>query len=261
MENNKKKFKIGLSLGSGGAKGLAHLGALKAFEEEGISFDVVAGTSIGSIVGALYAKGYSSDDMISLIKEVGFADTQMMLMFALGAINLTEVINKFTGGAYFSDLKKPFKAVAVDMDEGKEVIFSEGELAVALASSSAIPPFPPVKVQGKRLVDGAYLNYVPSDVVKDMGADVVLAINLGAGKDTNQGIKRALDELYPENNVPLCDRSRQCYEYSDLVLEPDLSQFSSSSLRGLDEMYAIGYDTAKEKMQEIKEILANKRKG
>lgn len=261
MRNKTKTLKLGLALGSGGAKGMAHLGALKAFEEEGIEFDVIAGTSIGSIVGALYAKGFSSDDMLALLKEVGLANPQTMLLFALGVINLTEIINKFTGGAYFSDLKKPFKAVAVDMDSGSEVVISEGELAVALASSSAIPPFPPVNIQGKRLIDGAYLNCVPSDVVKEMGADVIIAINLATGNDTNQGIKRALDELYRDNKVPLTDRSWQCYKYSDLVLEPNLSAYSSSSLSGLDETYAIGYQTAKSKMQEIKDIISKKCKG
>ena len=261
MSKNSDSFKIGLSLGSGGAKGMAHLGALKAFEEEGISFDVVAGTSIGSIVGALYAKGYTSDDMRALLKETLLGDMQITLMFALGMINLTDIINKFTGGAHFSDLKKPFKAVAVDLDEGKEVVLSSGELAVALASSSAIPPFPPVHAYGKRLVDGAFLNYVPSNVVKDMGANVIIAINLGADKETNQGIKRALDEIHPNNGIPLADRSWQCYKYSDFVLEPDLSSFSTSALRGLDEMYDIGYKTAKNKMSYIKEIISNKLKG
>ena len=258
---NTNNFKIGLALGSGGAKGIAHLGALKAFEEEGISFDVVAGTSIGSIVGALYAKGYSSEDMKSLLGEIMLGDVQTSLMFAIGMIDLVEFINKFTGGAHFSDLKKPFKAVAVDMEEGKEIVLDEGELAPALAASSAILPFHPIRLNGRRLIDGAFLNYVPSDVVKDMGADVVIAINLGKGVETNQGIKRALDEFYPSNNVPLVDRSKQCYKYSDLVLEPDLSQYSSSSLRSLDQMYQIGYETARLKIQEIKRIISNKRKG
>ncbi|MBR2336347.1 MAG: patatin-like phospholipase family protein [Clostridia bacterium] len=261
MKNDRNSFKIGLALGSGGAKGLAHLGALKAFEEEGIAFDIIAGTSIGSIVGALYAKGYSSDDMRSLLRETVVGDVQTVLMFALGTVSLTDIINKFTGGAHFSDLKKPFKAVAVDMDEGKEVVIDSGDLAVALSASSAVPPFPPIRVQGKRLVDGAFLNYVPSDVVKEMGADCVIAINLGKGRDTNQAIKRALDEFCPDNNVPLSDRASKCYEHSDFVLEPNLEGFSSSALRGFDEMYEIGYSAAKEKMQEIKEIISNKRKG
>ena len=79
----------------------------------------------------------------------------------------------------------------------------------------------------------------------------VLAINLGKGKDTNQGIKSALDEIMPENRIPFTNRSHQCYEYSDFILEPELSQFSTSSFRNLEEIYKIGYDTAKEKMQEI----------
>ena len=82
IDKIKKEFKIGIAFGSGGAKGVAHLGALKAFEEEGISFDIIAGTSIGSIVGALYAKGYSSDDMRSLLEEVVVSDMQTVLMLA-----------------------------------------------------------------------------------------------------------------------------------------------------------------------------------
>ena len=261
MEKGRKDLKIGIAFGSGGAKGTALLGALKAFEEEGISFDVIAGTSIGSIAGALYAKGYSSDDMMALLKEVVIGDVQMALMLALGMINISEIINRFTGGAYFSDLKKPFKAVAVDMDEGKEVLLSEGELSIALAASSSVPPFPPVNLNGKRLVDGAFLNYVPSDVVKDMGADVVIAINLGKDQETNQVIKRTLDELHPNNGIPLTDRSVKCYKYADFVLEPDLGRFSTSSLRGLDDMYDIGYKAAKDKMGQIKAIISNKRKG
>ncbi len=254
-------IKLGLALGSGGAKGLAHVGAIKAFEEEGIEFDLIAGSSIGSIVGALYAKGYSSGDMLSLLNEVAFSDAQFMFAIMLGSVGLSDIINKFTGGAHFSDLKKPFKAVAVDVDEGKEVILEKGDLSKALAASSAVPPFSPVTVDGVRLVDGAFLNYVPSDVVKDMGADFVLSINLGKGYDTNQVIKRALDEIYPKNGVPLTERSWQCYKYSDFVLEPDLSGFTSSSIREVDKMYQIGYLTAKENISEIKKLISKKRKG
>ena len=260
-ETLKNKFKIGLALGSGGAKGLAHVGAIKAFEEEGIEFDLIAGTSIGSIVGALYAKGYCADDMLSLLEEVGITDPQFMIMFAIGFIDLSDVINKFTGGAHFSDLKKPFKAVAVDVDRGKEVVLDEGELSTALASSSAIPPIRPIERDGRKLVDGAFLNCVPADVVKEMGADFVLSINLGKGFETNQGIKSALDETYPKNNIPLCNRSEKCYKFSDFILEPDLSSYGSASIKDLDEIYKIGYDLAKNKAKEIKKAIKNKRKG
>lgn len=246
--------KIGLALGSGGAKGFAHLGALRAFEEENIEFDLVAGTSIGSIVGGLYAKGFSSRDMLALLEE-NTIDPQNMLLVTIGVITLPEIISKFTGGATFNDLKKPFSAIAVDMQKGEEVVINSGDLALAMACSSAIPPFRPVLYKGKMLVDGAYLNYVPADVVKNMGADIVISINLGKGKDTNQGIKRTLDELYPNNKISLTNRSRQCYEYSDIIIEPDLSSYSSASVNKMDEIYDIGYRAVKEKMSEILCIL------
>lgn len=253
MSNKNSKLKLGLALGSGGAHGLAHVGALKAFEEEGLSFDLVSGCSIGSIVGALYAKGYSSDDMLSLLNESDTFSSEVRLALALSRMSLTDVIDRFLGGAHFSDLKKPFKAVATDLMKGVEVVFSQGSLAVALSASSAIPPFKPVVHGGKALVDGAFLNYVPADIVKDMGADFVLSINLGKGKDTNQGIKRILDELYPNNKIPLTVRSKKCYEYSDFILEPDLSKYSSASLKGLYERYKIGYTATKSQIKSIKE--------
>ncbi|MBQ7374117.1 MAG: patatin-like phospholipase family protein [Clostridia bacterium] len=255
MEQFNRKFKLGLALGSGGAKGMAHLGALKALEEEGFEFDFVAGTSIGSIVGALYAKGYSSDDMSALFKEVIDGDPALVLAFTLGVISLTEVIDKFTGGAHFSDLKKPFRAVAVDADSGKEVVFKDGELSLALAASSAIPPFKPVVHGGRILVDGAFLNYVPSDVVKDLGADFVLAVNLGKGRDLNDKIKADLDDIYPNNRVPYANRSEKCYKFADFVLEPDLSKYTSASFGSFEEMYEIGYQTVKKNVEKIRKTI------
>lgn len=261
MKDFDNKIKLGLALGSGGAKGSAHLGALKAFEEEGFIFDFVAGTSIGSIVGALYAKGYSSDDMTSLFKEIINGDPALVLAFSLGVISLTEIIDKFTGGAHFSDLKKPFRAVAVDVETGKEEIIGDGELSSALASSSAIPPLKPIRREGKLLVDGAFLNYVPSDVVKGLGADFVISVNLGKGKSSNKKIKEELDEIYPKNKVPYANRSKKCYEFSDFVIEPNLDRFTSVSIGAFEDMYKIGYDTVKANAWLIRKEIENKRKG
>ena len=144
MRDFDKKLKLGVAFGSGGAKGSAHLGALKALEEDGFEFDVIAGTSIGSVVGALYAKGYTSDDMVALFREIIEGDPTLVLSFSLGIISLTEIINKFTGGAHFSDLKKPFRAVAVNVFKGEEVVIGDGELSSALAGSCSIPPLKPI---------------------------------------------------------------------------------------------------------------------
>ena len=260
MKSKNKKFKLGLALGSGGAHGIAHIGAIKAFEEEGIVFDMISGCSIGSVVGALYAKGYSSNDMLSLLNEYGIFSVEFSIFLATKSFSLVRLINQFTGGAHFSDLKKPFRAVAVDLESGKEVIFSSGDLAVALAASSAIPPFKPIYHGGRLLVDGAFLNFVPADLVRDMGADFVLSINLGKGKDTNQGIKRILDQTYPKNKIPLAVRSKKCYAFSDFVLEPDLSAFSSADIRKVEERYKIGYQTAKSSIPKIKKLIKTKQR-
>lgn len=247
-----KKPKLGLALGSGGAKGAAILGVLKAFEEENIEFDVVAGTSIGSVVGALYAKGYTVGDMTRLKDSIRIEDPQNLLMLYLGGTGLTGIMRKITGGAYFDDLVKPFRAVATDLDSGEEVVMGYGEVSTAIAASSAIPPaFRPVVRDGRRLVDGAFVNYVPADVTRTLGAERVISVNLGTGNDTNQSIKKTLDEMYPENGVRLQNRSRQCYEYSDLVIAPPLDGFSSADVRRLDDMYEIGYKEAKKRMDEV----------
>lgn len=241
-----KKHKLGLALGSGGARGMALLGALKALEEENIEFDVVAGTSIGSVVGALYAKGYTVGDMLRLKDSLGLSDPQNMLLLYLGGTGLVGMMRRVTGGAYFDDLIKPFRAIATDLYTGEEVVMGMGEVATAIAASSAVPPaFRPVERDGRKLVDGAFTNSVPSDAVK----------NLGAESDTNQDLKRTLDELYPGNGVKLTVKSTQCYTYSDYVLAPDLRGISGADIRRLDDMYETGYKAARDKMNEIEAAL------
>ena len=252
----RRKKKLGLALGSGGAKGMALLGALKALEEENIEFDVVAGTSIGSVIGALYAKGYTVGDMLRLKDSLGVKDPQNVLLFFLGGQGLTGVMRRVTGGAYFDDLIKPFRAVATDLITGEEIDIGTGDVSTAIAASSAIPPaFRPVERDGRRLVDGAYVNSVPADVVKALGADKILGIDLGADIDTNENIKRALDELYPENGVKLGKKNEQCYKFSDYVLTPDLKKYTGADITRLDEMYDIGYEEARNKMNFVKAAL------
>ena len=114
-----KPKKLGLALGSGGAKGFAHLGIIKAFEEEGIEFDVFAGTSIGSIVGAFTANGYSSTDIMQLIKQVDFGEIKNLTMIKMDTSGLFGVIDRFIGSIEIQELKKPFMAVATHLESGE----------------------------------------------------------------------------------------------------------------------------------------------
>lgn len=254
----KKKKKLGLALGSGGAKGMAHVGILRAFDEEGISFDCVAGTSIGSVIGAMYAAGYSSASMIKYLDELDFFAAQTIVKLTLTGKSVEDIFGDVIGGSSFDDLLIPFAAVATDLKTGEEVVIKSGSVAKAMRASSAIPPvLKPASVNGKMLIDGAYVNSVPSDVVKNMGADIVIGVNLSAHLPFNDRIKAALDEKYPDNGVKICDRAMAGRVYSDVLLTPDLQDYSSATVSKakLNEIYEIGYETAKSKMSEITGLL------
>ncbi len=256
----KKKIKLGLGLGGGGAKGSAHLGALRAFEEEGIEFDVVAGTSIGSIVGGLYAKGLSWREIDSIVANSPLNDAKSLLFARLSGMGVDEMLGSILGKMVFDELKKPFAAVAVDLDSGEKAVFTEGDLIKAFAASSAIAPyFPCVKINDHRYVDGAYRNIIPCDVVKNMGADFVVGIDLSGGRQSTENGKKLLDELYPDNGVPVCNPTEDGYAASDVMLAPDLKEFNSTSFSSLAEIFDIGYFTAKERMAEIKAAIVKKR--
>lgn len=248
----KKHKRIGLALGSGGAKGFAEIGALKAFDEEGIKFDIVAGSSIGSIVGAMYACGHSYREMLGIFREYNFLDPKKLAAFALRRKTLTDVFNEILGGKHFEDTELPFAAVAANINTGETVVMRHGEIASALAASSAIPPiFKPVERLGVKLVDGACVNAVPADVVKDVGADFVISVSLSS-EPSNEGIKRSLDSMYKGHKIELQDRLRQCRECSDVIITPDLSAFKSIDFLKGNAMFDVGYEAAKRAMPEIK---------
>jgi NTE family protein len=249
--------KIGLALGSGGAKGMGHLGALKAFEEENIKFDIITGTSIGSIIGSMYAKGYSSVDILELLKTINISDIKRFIMIRMDMLNAQNVINDLMGEMNIEDLKIPFAAVSVDLNSGREIVFKKGNVAKAVSASSAFAPFfKPVEIDGMALVDGAYINAIPSDVAKEMGADYIIGIDLSSYKLTETSSKKFLDEFFPTNKIAGKNSRLKGYEYADVMLTPDLKIFKSTSLAGSEEMFEAGYLEAKSKMEQIKEDLS-----
>ncbi len=186
-----KDKKVGLALGSGGARGIAHIGVLEVLEELGIPINFIAGTSIGSVVGALYAAGVPlkelKDYSLSLNKKKAMSLFEPALNFnGIFSGRKIVLILKELGldDISFSDLKIPFSAVATDLNTGKEVIINKGSVAMAVRASSAIPlVFAPVIYRDYYLVDGGVIDPVPVEVVKRMGADLVIAVRLSDYKD------------------------------------------------------------------------------
>ncbi len=245
-----KSIKIGLALGSGGAKGFAELGVLSALEQNGIEFDYIAGTSIGSIIGAFVANGYTSTEIFELLRRVKVNEIKNFFMIKMDTSGLFGVIDRNIGSLNIEELKKPFAAIATDLESGNEMVFKSGSVAKALSASSSYPPFfKSVEIDKREYVDGAFTNALPADVVKEMGSDYVIGVDISVKREGKNNI---LSKLFPTYKSKIEDPYEKGYKYSNIVLHPDLTGFSPLSFANGAEMYDIGYRCAIENMPQIK---------
>lgn len=255
-----RKTKLGLALGGGGCRGLGHIGALKAFEELGVKFDYVAGTSAGSIVGSLYALGKTANEMIEIAKNLKKKDiTKGSIPFIKPAKSerLEEVLNRIYGDVMvFSELKIPFSVVCTDLKTGKEIDFDYGNVAKVVSASCAVPGvFTPVVYEDMHLVDGGLRNNVPVDVVKNMGANVVFAIDVNHLRGTGTESLSTISVLTSTVGIMMQSKIDKTLEMADLIFEPSLETFSPLKLENIDEMIQIGYDTVMANREKIEKML------
>ena len=255
-----KKTKIGLALGGGGARGIGHIGVLKAFEELGIKFDYVAGTSAGSIVGALYAQGKSSKEVEELCKNMKKKDMMRGMIPFIKPANtekLEEQLNKAFGDiTVFSEMKIPLQVVCTDLKTGKEIDFDHGNVAKVVSASCAVPGiFTPVVYDDMHLIDGGLRNNVPADVVKKMGANVVFAVDINHLRGTGTESLSTISVLSSTIGIMMQSKVDNVMESADLIFEPALETFSPLKLEGIDEMIKIGYDTVMANKDKIEKIL------
>src|SRR5882672_8918960 len=187
----KHESKIGVALGGGGARGLAHIGVLKVLEEEDIPVHAMAGTSVGALIGALYAAGVSTTEMEEMSQEIGWSSLTNYSRFSLfrmivaeqqlSSKNMELYLEKHINGRRFDELKIPFVCAATDLQTGERVVFREGPVALAARASATIPGlFEPVVFRHRYLVDGGLVSNIPTDLVQHMGADVILAVDVTA---------------------------------------------------------------------------------
>lgn len=212
MENIKKdkiKLKIGLALGGGGAKGLAHLGVLKVLEQYGVKICCIAGSSIGAVFGSAYALGYKADDIIEKAggftkKFSTFGNFNFFNESMIGDKRVNAAIKGVVGeNTTFEDLKIPMLITAVDLENGEELVLNKGKLWKACRASSAIPfIFTPFFFQERYLVDGGLLNNVPVDKLRELGGlDVIIGVSLG-GMTSRQYISGMVWEKYYHKPKP-----------------------------------------------------------
>lgn len=258
MKRDKHKLKVGLALGGGGARGFAHLGAIKCFEENGITFDYVSGTSAGSLVASLYSSGLKYEDMYKIAQNLSIKDIKRNKIFFMpdNTDGIENIVKTFCSKDLIEDLPIPTSIIAVDMITGLEVDITKGELSKAVAGSCCVPSiFNPVIFDSMHLCDGGLSNTIPSDVCKKHNCDIVIGIDVNPTRGQGTNSLKLLDILTASLRIMMKSNAVKGEIYSDILIAPNLKKFSSMSNEGWQEMIEIGYKATQEKMEEIKSLI------
>ncbi len=273
--------KIGLVLSGGGAKGLAHIGVLKVLEESGLKVDYITGVSMGSIVGALYSIGYSATEIENIANTLKWNELlydevsrnnisieekdedgryvgQLMmvngkLMLPKGFVKgnkIASVLSSLTWPVHqisdFSEFPIPFKCIATDIVTIEPVILDKGYLPDALRASMAIPAyFSPVEIDGRMLVDGGVFRNFPVEEVIDMGADIVIGVNVTSGLHAKDDLTSVFEILGQSTTYQITQAIEDQKKYCDVLIEPELSNFNMFSFGNTDSIIMAGEAMAK----------------
>ena len=227
---DKKYPKIGLALGSGGVRGYAHIGVIKKLEENNIPIDFIVGSSVGAVIGSHYSLFKDIRGLEGLVLSSGWREIFSLVDPSLrgGLIKgekIREFFDKNLKGAEFSELKIPFKVIATDLKSGDAVELSNGKISEAVRASVSVPViFKPVLIQGKELIDGGISNPVPVDTLKNMGADIVIAVNLVNKKSFDEKLLAKEKSSTPQKLISFLyyNLAKKCAESADFIIEPEV---------------------------------------
>ncbi len=285
--------KVGLALGGGAARGLAHVGVLQALEEADVSVHLLTGTSMGAIIGAMYAADPRIDPLREKILAYFQSDTfrkarldfvierkekvdgeglfyrfsqlaRKKIFFTL-AMTLLSFVSQETRDKSLEFLvpdidieetKLPFAAIALDLNSGQEVVMKSGSLREAIAATSALPGIlPPVEINGMRLVDGGWINAVPVQPARDMGANLVLAVDVGSDPGDPGNLDSGLDVVFRADAAARNALSEMQLQQADLVINPSVGIHHWADFSRADEIIANGRYSTLERLSEIKALL------
>ncbi|MFD1735702.1 patatin-like phospholipase family protein [Bacillus salitolerans] len=239
--------KIGLALGSGGARGFAHLGVIKVLRDHHIPIDFIAGSSMGALVASFFAAGQDIDRLYKFaiaFKRKFYLDFTVPKMGFIAGNRVKELVRVFTHGKNIEDLQIPISIVATDLIKGEKVIFKEGSIADAVRASISIPGiFVPEKVNGRLLVDGGVIDRVPVSVVREMGADIVIAVDVSHVK-INEDITSIFDVILQSIDIMQDELVKNREIASDVMIRPHVENFSSRAFTNIEEIIKIGEEEA-----------------
>ena len=252
--------RLGLALGGGGIRGMAHIGLIEQLDKHGIRADMVAGTSIGACMAALYACNYKGSFMARFMQNVNLK-LILPLSPSLGGLvngeNYAEFVRLLTKGRNIEDCPIPLRIVATDLEESRMEVFADGPIWRAVHASSAVPGvFTPVKYRGKVYVDGCLVDNCPCQVLREMGADIVVAVDLDSLKYNHSSVKRnnLIDVL--QHSINVMGRKNNSVEQADIVLQPMDTNIYSMDLSKANYALECGRKEAAERIDEILALLA-----
>ncbi|NEV94482.1 patatin [Psychroflexus sp. YR1-1] len=289
LKNSGKQVKVGLVLSGGGAKGLAHIGVLKIIEEAGIRIDYIGGTSMGAVVGGLYAAGYTTHQLDSIFETTDFStliqddlprssksfnirkDSERYVLklpfddfkikFPSGVSKGQNIYNLYAQLLSrvrvkdFSKLPIPFLCVATNVETGEEVILEEGDLATALSASGAIPTlFSPVYIDGMMLTDGGVLNNFPVYEVRAKGMDIIIAVDVQDDLRKREELESGLEILTQVNNFRTIKSAKEKSQKTEIYIKPDIKDFSVLSFDQGEQIIDNGEMAARAKIESLKKI-------
>jgi NTE family protein len=253
------KPKIALVLGGGAARGFAHVGVIRALEQEKIPIDMIVGTSVGSLIGAIYAHDMNSFELewtaFSLEKEHLFDFAVLAAFTSMGPVKgdkLEEFVRTKIPVANIENLKLPFAAVATDLNRGTKVVLDHGPVAKAVRASSAIPGvFNPVEHQGRLLVDGGVVDNIPISVARERGADIVIAVDISENV-VNFNVTNMVDVMLQSVNIMFSENVGYRKKDADILIAPAVGNVAMLDFTQKKKCMQAGIEAAQRAMPEIR---------
>ena len=263
-EQKPKRPIIGIALGGGGSLGFAHIGVIKVLEENNIIPTKWAGTSMGAIVAAMYCYGYKAEKMFEISKKIRtrqFFDINFSGKGLLNGRGVERLLRKYIPlETRIQDLKFEYACNAVELYSGKEHVFTKGALLKAVRASFSVPGvFAPVKINNKLYVDAGIVNNVPDNIIKNMGADIIISVDIVNGYERQTKIKGVMDVIYLSTLVGQIELRRVKEKYSDVIIAPKLSKYKqyTFSKKHAEDMLRVGESAAKKALPEILQAIEN----
>lgn len=254
--------RVGLALSGGAARGLAHVGVLRALEEHAIPIDVIAGTSAGALVGGVYAAGLPLDEIEKIGRTLRWRDIGRMTLSRLGIqsnARLEDLLRPRLPVTRFEDLRIPFAAVATDLHSGAPVVMSgEGDLAFAIRASCCVPGWyiPATEPDGRQLVDGGLVANIPASYARELGADLVIAVDVNAEGAKFLGPPQSVIGILLQTMM-VVQRTASIHQLkaADVVIRPRVGHIRWDEMTRADELIAAGYEAAVETIEEIMAVM------